>query len=227
MASPSTLLITRHGEAHCNRQMIVGGPTGCTGLTELGRDQVARLADRLRREHRQHPFDALYTTPLRRVRESATIVSNALDLPAVVEPALREQDYGPGTDGRPWSEVVEAFGGIPSLEPERALAPGGETWSQYLRRASAALARILAHHDGQRVLVVGHGETIDASFRLFLNVTARTRGHVGFNALPTSLTRWQQHPAAWTRPDAGWRWMLYAHNDTAHLPSEGTQVLRE
>jgi 2,3-bisphosphoglycerate-dependent phosphoglycerate mutase len=215
----ATLLIARHGEGHCNRDMFVGGPTGCTGLTDLGRHQATRLAKRLLAEHQQQPFDALYTSPLRRTRETASIVATTLNIPITTERALREQDYGPGTDGRPWAELVDQFGGIPSQEPDRPLVPDGETWTHYLRRASTALRRILTRHEGQRILVIGHGETIDASFRLFLNLTAITRGHAGFAAYPTALTRWEQHPAAWTRPDAGWRWMLCAHNDTSHLES--------
>jgi 2,3-bisphosphoglycerate-dependent phosphoglycerate mutase len=37
---PAELLIARHGEAHCNRNQIVGGPKGCKGLTDRGRRQI-------------------------------------------------------------------------------------------------------------------------------------------------------------------------------------------
>ena len=41
------IVLVRHGEAECNLNHIIGGPKGCTGLTALGRHQVAALADRL------------------------------------------------------------------------------------------------------------------------------------------------------------------------------------
>jgi probable phosphoglycerate mutase len=216
MSAPSDLLITRHGEARCNRDQFVGGTRGCTGLTDLGRHQVAQLAVRLRHEHLARPVEALYTSPLLRTQQSAAIIAESLEIDVRTEPALREQDYG-DADGRPWPEVVSEFGGIPSLEPDRPLAPGAETWTQYLHRAAAALKQILGRHEGQRILIVGHGETIDASFRLLLDLPAARRTRAGFTAHPASLTRWTQQPVSWTRPDAGWRWMLQAHNDADHL----------
>src|SRR5262249_62208284 len=99
---------------------------------------------------------------------------------------------------RPWQDVVSDFGGIPSLEPDKPLAPEAETWTQYLHRACAALKQILRRHEGQRVLIVGHGETVDASFRLLLDLPAATRTRAGLPAHPTSLTRWTQQPVSWT-----------------------------
>lgn len=213
MPDPTELFIVRHGEAHCNRRQTVGGHRGCTGLTSTGRDQVARLTTRLHDYHDERPFDVLYTSPLPRTRETAAIIAVKLQLPIRDEPSLREQDYG-SADGMPWDEVVGAFGGIPALEPQRPIAPGAETWTQYLRRATRALDRILTRHSGQRILITGHGETVDASFRLMLGLAATSRGQAGFAARHASLTHWSQHPVALTRPAAGWRWTLCIHNAT-------------
>ncbi|MGH3924710.1 MAG: histidine phosphatase family protein [Pseudonocardiaceae bacterium] len=213
---PTELMITRHGEAWCNREQVVGGPHGCRGLTDTGRDQVHRLAARLRSEHHDRPIDAVYTSPLRRVRESAAIVADAWGIDAAVEPDLREADYG-DADGRPWSEVVTAFGGIPANEPDRPIAAGAETWTQYLLRSIAALRTILDRHSGQRVLIVGHGETVTTAAHLLLDLPAMTRARAAFAAHPASITVWQQQPLAWTQPDAGWRWTLVRHNDTSHM----------
>ncbi|MGH3715460.1 MAG: histidine phosphatase family protein [Micromonosporaceae bacterium] len=211
MPDPTELFIVRHGEAHCNRDQVVGGNRGCTGLTYTGRDQVACLATQLRGHHAERPFDVLYTSPLRRTRETADIIATQLRLAIHDEPDLREQDYGTA-DGKPWVDVVEAFGGVPALEPHRPIAAGAETWTRYLRRATKALNRVLTRHAGQRILIIGHGETIDASFRLLLNLAATSRGRAGFAARHASLTHWAQHPVALTRPHAGWRWTLCVHN---------------
>jgi hypothetical protein len=42
MAVITTLILTRHGEAHCNVAHIVGGDTACTGLTDRGRPAARR-----------------------------------------------------------------------------------------------------------------------------------------------------------------------------------------
>ena len=46
---PTTLVLVRHGESQCGVDGVPGGHRGCTGLTDLGRDQAARLRDRLAR----------------------------------------------------------------------------------------------------------------------------------------------------------------------------------
>ena len=206
---PTTLIIARHGEAHCNRDQIIGGPRGCRGLTDHGQTQVRRLAAMI---HDQYlPPHAIYASPLRRAAESATILGTALGLPVTLEEDLREQDHG-DADGRTWAATVAAFGSAPALEADRALAPGGETWRTYLLRASTVLTRILDRHRGQRILVVGHGETADAAFHLFLHLPATSRAQACLTLHPAAISVWEQTPLAWTRPGAGWRWTLVTHN---------------
>jgi probable phosphoglycerate mutase len=159
MAVITTLILTRHGEAHCNVDHIVGGDIACTGLTARGRHQVELLAGRL---HAEEPCHVLYATARRRTQESAEILSGRLEVPIHVEPGLTGPHHGEA-DGRPWDEIKTAFGGPPHSDPDRSYAPGSETWNQYLARASAALADIVQRHHGQRILIAGHGETVDAA----------------------------------------------------------------
>ncbi|WP_165968518.1 histidine phosphatase family protein [Saccharopolyspora elongata] len=166
----------RHSQAHCNLHGTIGGPRGCTGLTDHGRHQAQQLAKRLGADHAHAPITATYTTPLRRARETADIIANHLALPV-----------------------------------------GAETWTAYLQRTTTALRDILAQHAGGTVLIVGHGETVTAATHLFLNRTASLRASTAFAMHYASITRWEQQPLAWTRPDAGWRWTLLTHSDTAHL----------
>ncbi|MEU8180138.1 histidine phosphatase family protein [Micromonospora sp. NPDC049044] len=92
--------------------------------------------------------------------------SPQLDAETVAD--LAEQDYGTA-GGRPWTDVVAEYGDIPALDADRPLAAGGETWRDYLHRASVAIGEIMTRYVGERVLV-GHGETIDAAFHHFLAV---------------------------------------------------------
>ncbi|WP_194835953.1 histidine phosphatase family protein [Nocardia sp. XZ_19_369] len=217
-SAPGELLIARHGEAHCNRDGVVGGPAGCRGLTEHGRYQIELLAQRLGCRQFDHPVHALYTTPLRRTRESAAIIGMHLNLTPEVIPQLAEQDHG-SADGRPWQDVVREYGDIPALAPDRPLTPDGETWRQYLHRSSHALRQILAQHDGDRVLILGHGETVDTAFHTFFDLPANTRSTAAIATFHASLTIWKQQPLSWTTPDAGLRWTLPSQNDIHHLAS--------
>ena len=174
------------------------------------------MADRLRADHTEAPITAAYTTPLRRAQETADIIGHHLDLPVTTVDDLREPDYG-DADGKPWTDVVAAFGRIPAQHPDRPIAPGAESWSAYLQRTTAMLRDILARHTGGTVLIVGHGETVTAAAHLFLDLAAGLRASAAFAVHYASITRWEQQPLTWTRPEVGWRWTLLNHNDTAHL----------
>ena len=209
MAVMTTLILTRHGEAHCNVARIVGGDRACTGLTDRGRHQMELLADRL---HAEEPCHVLYTTTRCRAQESADILSGRLRLPVHVEPGLTGPHHG-DADGHPWDEIKTAFGGPPYSDPDRSYAPGSETWNHYLARASATLADVVERHHGQRILIAGHGETTDAAAVLFLGLTPGFSTRARFETSHAAITRWHMN-----RNRLGQElWILAAHNDTRHL----------
>ena len=211
MAVITSLLLTRHGEAHCNVAGLAGGEKTCTGLTEHGRIQVRLLAGRLRAEA---PADVLYAAPRRRVQESAQILADTLGLPVHIEPELSGPHHGEA-DGRPWDEIKAAFGGPAQSDPDRAYAPGSETWNQYLARAGTALSGLIRRHDGQRILIAGHGETVDAAATLLLGLPPGSCTRAGFESAHASITRWNMRRNRFGQEV----WILAALNDTRHLTS--------
>jgi broad specificity phosphatase PhoE len=68
------------------------------------------------------PFAVIYTTPRRRVQETAQIITQTLDLPAVTETNLRGPDRGQA-DARSWQEIKTAFGGPPQHDPTSPTHP--------------------------------------------------------------------------------------------------------
>jgi probable phosphoglycerate mutase len=213
MAMITEVILARHGEAHCNLAGIAGGENACTGLTDRGRQQVRTLGARLREEQEAGlPFDVLYASPRRRVRESADILAAALGLPAHVEPGLAGPWHGEA-DGRGWEDIKTAFCGPPQSDPDRPYAPGSETWSQYLARATACLAGLTQRHAGRRVLITGHAETVEAAFTLMLALPAGSSARAGFAADHASVTRWHMRRNRFGQEV----WLLTAFNDTRHL----------
>ncbi|WP_300611616.1 histidine phosphatase family protein [Trebonia sp.] len=211
MAVITSLLLTRHGEAHCNVAGVAGGEKTCTGLTERGRTQVRLLAERLCAEA---PADVLYAAPRRRVQESAQILSQTLGLRLHIEPGLSGPDHGEA-DGRPWDEIKAAFGGPAQSDPDRPYAPGSETWNHYLARAGATLSRLIRRHEGQRILIAGHGETVDAAATLLLGLSSGSSTRVGFESAHASITCWNMQRNRFGQEV----WILAALNDTGHLAS--------
>jgi probable phosphoglycerate mutase len=189
---------------------VVGGPKTCTGLTDLGRRQVEALAARLRDERERSPIAAVYSGPRLRLTESGLILAEALGLTLVVEAGLDGPRHGEA-DGRSWHEVKSAFHGAPDAHPDRPWAAGSETWNGFLRRATAFLSTLLERHEGDRIVLAAHGETIIAAHTLLLSLSPLTRA--SFIAEHASLTRWQQHENRFGNR----RWLLATHNDTAHL----------
>ncbi|MEW9533607.1 histidine phosphatase family protein [Microbispora sp. NPDC049125] len=202
------LVFVRHGEARCNAAGIVGGPRTCTGLTDVGHEQVGKAARRLAAEHGGTPFAAVYAGPRMRLQQTGQLLAAALGLPLLTEAGLDGPAHGQA-DGRPWVEVKTAFGGGPHVHPDRPWASGSDTWNGYLRRATYFLAVLIDRHDGERVLLAAHGETILAAHALLLGPASEA----GFTIEHASLTRWQRHRNRFGRH----RWMLERHNDTAHL----------
>ncbi|MBG0818664.1 histidine phosphatase family protein [Planomonospora sp. ID82291] len=206
----SQLVLIRHGQAHCNVAGVVGGPRTCTGLTGLGRRQVVLTAQRLAAEHSHDPFHALYAGPRRRLQQTGRILAEVVGLPLAVEPGLEGPRHG-DADGRPWHEVKSDFGGGPHTRPDLPWATGSDTWNGYLRRAGEFLTQLIGRHEGERVLLAAHGETVLAVHTLLLGIPAGTQS--GFTVDHGSITRWQLHRNRFGDD----RWMLDRHNDTAHL----------
>jgi 2,3-bisphosphoglycerate-dependent phosphoglycerate mutase len=213
MAMITEMVLARHGEAHCNLTGMAGGERTCTGLTDRGRQQMRALGAHLREEQESGPpFDVLYASPRRRVRESAEILAAALGLPAHVEPGLAGPRHG-DADGRRWEDIKAAFGGPPQSDPDRRYAPGSETWNEYLARATACLAELTQRHAGRRVLITGHAETVQAAFTLMLALPAGSSARAGFATDHASVTRWHMRRNRFGQEV----WLLTAFNDTRHL----------
>ena len=85
----TTLLLVRHGETDWNAEGRLQGHTD-TPLNDYGRRQARTLADELAGE----PIDAVYSSDLARARETAEIVGGRLGLTVVVDPGLREKNWG-------------------------------------------------------------------------------------------------------------------------------------
>ena len=167
-ARGTRLVLVRHGEAICNVEGVIGGPKGCRGLTDTGREQARALTDRLVRSAEFHDVEALYTSVLPRAIETASILARALpsDLVATADCDLCELHPGEA-DGLTWSAMVARFG-VPDwdVDPRGPFAPGGESWTGFFERCAAAFERIARTHVDQRVVLVVHGGVVEQMIKL-------------------------------------------------------------
>ena len=127
-------------------------------LSDTGRDQLRRLADRLAYEK----IAAAYASPMKRTVESARIVIEPHGLPVATRDGLREISHGR------WEQKTRAE--VEKLYPEEyarweadpfSFAPeGGETGLSVTARALPAILEIVAAHPNETVLVLSHKATI-------------------------------------------------------------------
>ena len=151
-SAQTRLVLVRHGEAVCNVAGVCGGVIGCTGLTEAGRAQVEALRDRLAASAELVGCEALYASVLARARETAEILAPVLLTPGgSVRIRCDLCELHPGeADGLTWPEFAERFGEPDwDLDPGRPIAPGGESWTGFVRRVSTALDELVELHPGR------------------------------------------------------------------------------
>ena len=125
----------RHGQTDSNAAGTIAGSLD-VDLTPLGREQArtaaAALADR--------PITAIYASPLRRARETAQPIAEALGLPVTILEEIAERNWGE-LEGMPRHTHVRG------IKP-----PGAESPERFTERVLAGFARI----DAEVPLIVAH-----------------------------------------------------------------------
>jgi broad specificity phosphatase PhoE len=153
----TTILIARHGESDWNRERRWQGHAD-RPLTERGREQARALAERLAHVE----LGAVYSSDLRRARDTAAVVAERQGLDVQGMRELREVDVG-SWSGLTRAEAEEQF--PEGFRRWRAGFPGwedGETYEAMTDRVIAVVQRIADEGEGGRVLVVSHGGPIRA-----------------------------------------------------------------
>jgi broad specificity phosphatase PhoE len=164
------VFLVRHGATKLSAEDSFAGSTDVE-LSEEGRAQAARLAERLAGED----IAAVYASPKSRTRETASIVAKPHGLPPVLRDALCEIDHG-HWEGLRRADVEKRFAAeYAAWEADPfAFAPaGGESGVNVLARALPALREIVLAHEGEKVLVVSHKATIRLVVSSLLGFDAR------------------------------------------------------
>jgi len=149
------LLLIRHA-LPLRAESSDGSPVDPALSTE-GRNQARQLAESLRGE----PIEALYTSPMRRARETAEALAEALALEIHVDADLVELDH--------LSDVYVPLEELKARDYPRwqVLVQQGGLYADvdlpaFRRQVTRAIERIIAAHAGGRVAVACHGGVINA-----------------------------------------------------------------
>jgi probable phosphoglycerate mutase len=211
MATATRIFLVRHGATVLSAEDRFAGATD-VDLSDEGRDQARRLGERLAAE----PIAAVYASPMKRTRETASLISASHHKEIRTKDGLREIDHGR------WEQMTRAE--VEAQFPDEyeaweadpfTYAPlGGESGLSVMARAMPALREIVTAHRGEKVLVVSHKATIRLLIASFLGIDAR-----GYR------DRLDQHPCCLNILDFkdAVRARLMLFNDVSHYAGQPAQ----
>jgi broad specificity phosphatase PhoE len=159
------LTLVRHGETSANIDGVWHGATD-TALTERGLAQAERVARYLEEHHGD--ATAIYSSHLRRARDTARAIGAVTGRQLHIDQDLREFDLG-SWEGKTFEELYHEQRLWDHMRTDPDFAPhGGESPRQVALRSSAALRRIARTHRGERVIVVAHGGALSLGLGVLL-----------------------------------------------------------
>lgn len=161
------LVLIRHGRSVADDEDVIEGGGYDAPLSDEGRRQAQLLAARLLGEG--YRFDVLYASPLKRAREVADTVGQALGITPVFDDRLREMHTGRIAGLK--HEAAELIhpappGGHRVYTP----IPGGESAVDHYARTLAFYCELLDRHSSDSVCIVSHGGTLAHILRIVYGV---------------------------------------------------------
>ena len=159
-----TLYLVRHGENRANLTKEFSHRVVDYPLTEKGVLQARQTAEYLQ----AHPIDAVYSSPLRRARQTADIIGAALNLPVIEEESFREINVGALELEPPTPANWQLHNGILGawLRGDGAQRfPEGEDYHTLLARMQQGLAAVTVEPARRNVVIVGHGGIFTLTIR--------------------------------------------------------------
>lgn len=213
-ASIYFITLLRHGESKGNAAGFHQGQSDFP-LTQRGVAQSQALAQRWLKEGID--FDRMFSSPLQRARQTAEIISGALNEEVVYDPIWMERDIGRLSGLHP-QEAAERYPRPDFVHPYQLIGETGESqWQLYLR-AGAAVQSLLRHPPGN-YLVISHGGLLNMVFYAILGITP----HANFQG-PRFRFR-NTAFATLTYTPIEHKWAILGVNDRSHWQEEDEETL--
>jgi broad specificity phosphatase PhoE len=207
------LYLVRHADALPGAEEVVDGGYDDQSLSELGRSQSLALAERMR----QFTITAIYSSPIKRARQTASVVGDALGLEVRVDEALREVDLQPdphllaNLDAEERARAVRGY--LHDIESAALRVgiwshiPGCEPSAKLRARLTSVMDRIVRQHSRERVAIVTHAGAINAYIAAALGLERDFFFPASNASISVLRVKGQQH-------------LLIRLNDVAHLLRE-------
>lgn len=176
----NTLYLVRHGENLANITKEFSYKRVDYPLTPKGVLQAEQTAEFFK----SLAIDAVYTSPLKRARETAEIIARPHELPVTLVEEFREVNVGnlelmPPTEAA-WRLHDQVVGEWTKGNPEVRF-PGGENFLELVERSRRGLLEVTRGRSGQRIIVAAHGGILTGIVRNFCADASNDLPHAGMH----------------------------------------------
>lgn len=161
----TNVFLVRHGVTEHTGKKLSGWMEGLH-LTDDGRRQAQEAADQLAQVH----FNAIYTSPIDRCRETAQIIAGRHHKEVVLEDGIGEVGYGGWTDRSFKSLTRTKLWELVQRRPSAARFPEGESLREVQARAVDTVELLAAKHPKQTICCVSHADVIKLVLAHYLGV---------------------------------------------------------
>ena len=163
----------RHAQTKHNVSSVIS-TNDEVSLDEKGFDQANKLAQRL---SKQFPIDMIYSSPLMRAKQTATVIAESFGLDINYSDELIEYSFGPIAGMRfddvknklpdLYEELIEWSEAPVEEKFSRPDLPGLESLESMKSRIQRFTEKVIAENEGRRIAVVTHGGFIKCAMTYF------------------------------------------------------------
>ena len=147
------LILVRHGESEANAKDIFQGQNIDSELSEKGKQQAKKIAERLKNEN----IEAIYSSGLKRAKQTADELANLQNLKVIFDERLGEFNAGTLNSIKEIGEYFEKQIKEKGCEFFDVKTPNGESKREHVNRIKSFLKDILKKHTGNVILVSSGG----------------------------------------------------------------------
>lgn len=171
-AKPRRLFLVRHCESTSNRLRILQGQNDDAPLTARGHEQANELA----RIFSTISVDRIWTSPLKRALQTATIIARVHGLEPILEPRIQDVHMGK-FQGKSIKEIQAKWSDLWrrwKQDPSSVNVPGSsETLLQVQQRALGFITEAWLDPSWQTGIIVSHSGVIRTIIAYSLGITIR------------------------------------------------------
>lgn len=175
----TSVILIRHGETEWNKEKRVQGQIDIP-LSEEGKKQAKALSEKLK----TLSVDHIYSSTLKRARETAKIISKNVSIDVITDPRLNERNYGV-YEGALWTDVDKKYT-EKGINFHSTTPPQGENPERFIKRVLESFTDIVTKHTRQTIGIICHSGVLHVLIRHLKNIPHDT--HATFRFPNTSIS---------------------------------------